>query len=114
MMSRMTIRLQRSPSCSSVRLIGQPDRPVCGTAALPDFLIAYASRVSKVQLLAKYKWLQRGTINDVAGALRSSLLLVHAESARRAVRERHPLRVLLPRAGYAAALGRVAAALAAP
>ena len=41
-------------------------------------------------------------------ALRSSLLFVHTESADRAVRKQHALRVSLPRAGYAAALGRVA------
>src|SRR5690348_11516838 len=44
MTSRITIRLQRSPICSSVKLIGQPDRPVCCTANLLEFLLALCKR----------------------------------------------------------------------
>src|SRR5258706_16260551 len=51
--------------------------------------------------------------HDVARALWPSVLVVHAESTDCAVRERHAFRVSLHRAGYARALGRVAAALAA-
>src|SRR5690242_15691162 len=50
---------------------------------------------------------------DAARPLRSSLLVVHAESADRALRERHALRIPQPRSGYPATRGRVAAALAA-
>src|SRR5690606_23551724 len=50
--------------------------------------------------------------HDVARTLRSSLLLVHAEGPRRAVRKRHSLRIPPARSGLAPALRGLGEALA--
>src|SRR5262249_36167822 len=112
MTSRMTIRLQRSPSCSTVRLIGHSDRPVWGTATRRfrgcNILVVIVG-VNHLRIASS----RIRKAHHGASAIRPSLLLVHAKSAHRSVREQHALRVPLPWAGYAAALGRMAAPLAA-
>src|SRR4051812_41161120 len=56
MTSRITMRLQRSPSTSSVRLIGQPDRPSSGVDIPSPFFLQHASGQSMFRALASCKW----------------------------------------------------------
>src|SRR4051812_40716721 len=77
----------------------------------PHLLSAFEAldgTLNKIDLSTEF-----GGPHDVARALWSPLLLVHAESAHCAIRERYALRVPLYQSGYAATHGRLAAALAA-
>src|SRR3981081_3968370 len=56
-MSRMTMRLQRSPSISSVKLIGQPDFWVFFSQSTPYIHLHYESGSNRLQPVAKRKWL---------------------------------------------------------
>src|SRR5271156_5080271 len=81
MMSRITIRLQRSPSISSVRLIGQPER--VSLVILPDspgtyyLLLAFCreSEVDSYHLHFASGWGER-TNEETLGCCRSDRICI--------------------------------------
>src|SRR6202035_2760381 len=94
-----TIRLQRSPSASSVRLIGHPERCAPFIESILKNCLQYKSSMAKPQLLAYQNWLAKQGDDDDDQILWPSFLVLLHEGADRPVRERRSVRMARAVAG---------------